>query len=338
MNIEDKGEDLYMDLPDPQVFDAEKGPLEKRIQRTFDQAVKDDIVDLRDTEYWFSTPEETWNSKPQRVHFMEQDEEPLTPQAWHPPQEGLPEGDERIAFTELEEGRVYLGMVTDVWLYHGVQEQWELAVDHIDVGEVVLVEVHKMRQPGLYRWPLQLKFCVKGLQDLMTPPDEYTSPVDHGWAVDQGWSAEDIAEAAGRQLEVPSYFMPHDEQKQAEDVIDGYGTGEMYWRSSRSEPLEDYVDDPLEDPAAEQMKRRQAEVDAAAADLLRGLAMRYCMRQSRQHHQFHHGSLIDAFTSVQDARLTQYAVHVAIVKKCFAITLDQVYPRSVPKRTDTQQG
>ncbi len=40
-----------------QVFDAEKGPLEKRIQRTFDQAVKDDIVDLRDTEYWFSTPE-----------------------------------------------------------------------------------------------------------------------------------------------------------------------------------------------------------------------------------------------------------------------------------------
>ena len=165
-----------------------------------------------------------------------------------------------------------------------------------------------------------------------TPPDEYTSPVDHGWAVDQGWSAEDIAEAAGRQLEVPSYFMPHDEQKQAEAVPvgshcgggwgggggrggavwgagggwescvcafvrpfalshtcthvhtytlslsphlplmpQGYGTGEMYWRSSRSEPLEDYVDDPLEDPAAEQMKRRQAEVDAAAADLLRGL-------------------------------------------------------------------
>lgn len=27
----------------------------------------------------------------------------------------------QIAFTELEEGRVYLGMVTDVWLYHGVQ-------------------------------------------------------------------------------------------------------------------------------------------------------------------------------------------------------------------------
>lgn len=40
-----------------QVFDPDLGPLEKRVQRSYTEAVKDDIVDLRETEYWFTTPE-----------------------------------------------------------------------------------------------------------------------------------------------------------------------------------------------------------------------------------------------------------------------------------------
>ncbi len=27
----------------------------------------------------------------------------------------------QIAYSELDEGKVYLGVITDVWLYHGVQ-------------------------------------------------------------------------------------------------------------------------------------------------------------------------------------------------------------------------
>lgn len=49
---------------------------------------------------------------------MEQDEEPLTPQAWHPPQEGLPEGDERVR-REQAPGRVCMW----AWACVGGEEQ-----------------------------------------------------------------------------------------------------------------------------------------------------------------------------------------------------------------------
>ncbi|KXZ53751.1 hypothetical protein GPECTOR_6g668 [Gonium pectorale] len=270
MNMDDNGEDAYMDLPDYQVFEPDKGPLEKRVQRSFLDAVNDDKIDLRDTEYWFSNPEGNWNSKPKRVYFMPEDE-PMFPQPWHDPAEGNG-GEERIAFTELDEGRVYLGVVTDVWLYHGVQvdigaecdglipcteEMWELAVDHIDVGEVVMVEIHKC------------KFTVKGLQDLMVHPDDYESPVDHSWAEANGWTPEDVAEVAGRTLDTPTYFIPMDEQIVAEQIIDGYGTGQMPWRNENSEPIDDYIDDPMDDEAQKAwLQDRAGEVEDAASSLL----------------------------------------------------------------------
>ncbi len=40
-----------------QVYDPDLGPLEKRIQRSYLDAVNSDIVDLRESEYWFTTPE-----------------------------------------------------------------------------------------------------------------------------------------------------------------------------------------------------------------------------------------------------------------------------------------
>ncbi|GIL53544.1 hypothetical protein Vafri_9130 [Volvox africanus] len=285
MEMDDNGEDAYMDLPDYQVFDPDKGPLEKRVQRSFLDAVTDEKVDLRDTEYWFSNPEGNWNSKPKRVYFMQEDEEPTVPQPWHSP-EFEEDATSRIRFEDLEEGRVYLGLITDVWLYHGVQvdigaefdglipcseDLWELAVDHIDVGEVVMVELHKLRTPGLYRWPIQLKFTVKGMQDLMLPPDEYDAPVDHGWAIAQGWTEEDVAEATGRTLDTPTYFAPQDENVLAEKIIDGYGTGDMDWREEPSEPVEDYIDDPLENPSIEAwLNDRVDEVDSAAASVSHG--------------------------------------------------------------------
>ncbi|KAG2496406.1 hypothetical protein HYH03_005633 [Edaphochlamys debaryana] len=285
MNMDDDGEDNYMDLPDYQVFDPDKGPLEKRVQRSFLDAVADDKMDLRDTEYWFSTPEEGWNATPKRVYFMTADEEPLFPMPWHNPEE---EEDalERIGVDQLEEGRVYLGRVTDVWLHHGAQvdigaefdglvpcneDHWELAVDHIDIGEVVMVEVHKLRTPGLYRWPVQLKFTVRGLQDLMMPPDDYVAPVDHGWAEANGWTPEDVAEAAGRTLEVPTYYPPQDDNAIAEQVLEGYGTGRMPWRLRDSEPVEDYIDDPLDNPIQEAWDARGDELEAAASELASSL-------------------------------------------------------------------
>ncbi|EFJ47141.1 hypothetical protein VOLCADRAFT_92287 [Volvox carteri f. nagariensis] len=278
-------------LASGQVFDPDKGPLEKRVQRSFLDAVTDDKVDLRDTEYWFSNPEGNWNGKPKRVYFMQEDEEPLTPQPWHSPE--LEEdavdrvgGRGSIGFDDLEEGRVYVGLITDVWLYHGVQvdigaefdglipcseELWELAVDHIDVGEVVMVELHKLRTPGLYRWPVQLKFTVRGLQDLMLPPDDYEAPVDHAWAEAQGWTEEDVAAATGRTLDTPTYFVPQDENVLAEEILDGYGTGDMYWREAPSEPVEDYIDDPLDNPVVEGwLSERVDEVDAAAESVVMG--------------------------------------------------------------------
>ncbi|GFR51429.1 hypothetical protein Agub_g13718 [Astrephomene gubernaculifera] len=287
MNVEeDDGEEAYIDVPDYQVWEPEKGPLERRVYKSYNEAMKDDRIDLRDTEYWFSNPEGNWNSKPQRLHYMKEDEEPLVPSPYHDPEQE--EGaEERIRYTELDEGRVLLGMVTDVWLYHGVQvdigaefdglipcseELWELAVDHLDVGEVVMVEVHKLRTPGLYRWPIQLKFTVRGLQDLMLPPDDYHAPIDFGWAEANGWSLEEISEATGRSIDVPTYFIPPDGGLMAEQIQDGYGTGIMPWREQNSDPVPDYIDDPLPDPAEEAwLGERSGEVDAAADELLQGL-------------------------------------------------------------------
>lgn len=281
MNMADDGEETYLDLPDYQVFDPDLGPLEKRVQRSYTEAVKDDIVDLRETEYWFTTPESGWNSVPVRVRYMAEDPEPAFPQPYHA--RNTEQGADRIAYTELDEGKVYLGVITDVWLYHGVQvdigaefdvlipcteELWEVAVDYINVGEPVLIEIHKMRMPGLYRWPIQAKFCEPVLQDLMMHPDDYECPVDHGWAAEAGWSAEEVAAATGRTLEATTYFVPPDDNELAVKVQDGYGTGIMPWRDENSPPIEDYIDDPLDNPEDDAvLGRGRANVAAAIKSL-----------------------------------------------------------------------
>ncbi len=42
--------------PDYQVFDPEKGPLEKRIGRTFIDALFADDINLNEMDYWFTEP------------------------------------------------------------------------------------------------------------------------------------------------------------------------------------------------------------------------------------------------------------------------------------------
>lgn len=45
-------EESQLQIPDP-----EKGPLERRIGRTYEDALFEDHVDMNDTSYWFTTPD-----------------------------------------------------------------------------------------------------------------------------------------------------------------------------------------------------------------------------------------------------------------------------------------
>jgi hypothetical protein len=64
----------------------------------------------------------------------------------------------------------------------------------------VKVKIHKVRQRGLHRWPVQLELLDVRLAPLVVQPDEWRSPCDVDWAYAQGW---DIDQARGAARALP---------------------------------------------------------------------------------------------------------------------------------------
>lgn len=277
MHMDDEGEENYLDLPNYQVFDPDKGPLERQVRKEFLDAIADDKVDVRETQYWFTSPEGGWETKNTRLRYMDE-EEPQFPRPYHAPEEEE-DAHERIRVEDLEEGQCYVGLVTDVWLYHGVQvdigaefdglipigeDEWEQAAEHIDIGEPIIVRMHKIRAPGLYRWPLQLTTTDEEVQALCMDPDTYPAPIDHEWAEAQGFSMEEVAQMVGRSFEAPTYFLPQNEDEFATDIQEGYGTGKMWWREAEGAPIDDFLDEQLENDAERAFtETRRDDIDSA---------------------------------------------------------------------------
>ncbi len=132
---------------------------------------------------------------------------------------------------ELEEGAVVEGVITDIWLYHGcqidvgnqfdglipmLQDEWmqEGVREALMPGDRVKARVHRVLQPGLYRWPVQLEMLEPAeIAGRIMDPEEYNPPIDHAWCAEQGWGMDEILEATGRTYEATNYLLPlqHDD-------------------------------------------------------------------------------------------------------------------------------
>jgi hypothetical protein len=70
------------------------------------------------------------------------------------------------------------------------------------------VRVHRLKQPGLYRFPVHLELLAPSdWVPKITAPHEWESPVDMRWCEAQGWALDDILKHTGRSYVRASYYL-----------------------------------------------------------------------------------------------------------------------------------
>lgn len=235
--IQPVDENEFIDVDEKQVHYPELGSLESRVSAFYlDELFANTGPDLQETAYWFHTPDEGWKQEPTRYKSA-----PQVPVTFADPSHEDWEAENRTPIEELEEGQVITGMITDIWLYHGCQIDFGNQYDglvplHEDdwmepgvrealmPGDEVTVKIHKLRQPGLYRWPIQLQLLDPvQVAPVIMDPDSYQPPIHHGWTADQGWSIDDILAATGREYQPSNYLIPQDEAELAKEMQEAYG-------------------------------------------------------------------------------------------------------------------
>lgn len=72
-------------------------------------------------------------------------------------------------------------------------EEWRDVEDKLLPGDEVKIRVHKLRQPGLYRWPIQLEILDPEIAPFITSPHDWSCPCNLGWAFDQGWDLQQVS-------------------------------------------------------------------------------------------------------------------------------------------------
>jgi hypothetical protein len=70
------------------------------------------------------------------------------------------------------------------------------------------VRVHRLKQPGLYRFPVHLELLEPSAWvPKITAPHEWESPIDMRYCEAQGWSVDDIMAHTGRSYVRASYYL-----------------------------------------------------------------------------------------------------------------------------------
>lgn len=87
-------------------------------------------------------------------------------------------------------------------------------------GDQITARVHRIRRPGLYRWPIQLELLTPSwiAAEHVVDPDEYHPPISHAWAQDQGWDMDRILQETGRSYDALTYLIPQDHASMAEEM------------------------------------------------------------------------------------------------------------------------
>lgn len=262
---------------------GERGVLESTVTRTFLEALNDEEIDLQETEYWFNPTKDDYVDD--TLYLPAEEVEPTFPEPYHADaadcleivgNDGQIIGVERIPLDMLQEafeGETLTGIVTDVWLYHGLQvdvgakydglipitiQEFEHVADRFQPGQMVEVQICSMKRPGLYRWPLVLRFMDTEIAPLITDPDEYHNPINHAWAYAQGWELQDLMRETGRSYEPTSVYMREDDALTAMAMQEAMGDG-----------IDEYLDGARSNPAIEELAdHRQPQVDDVAGRLM----------------------------------------------------------------------
>ncbi|GAB4817119.1 hypothetical protein N2152v2_004165 [Parachlorella kessleri] len=205
----------------------ELGNLNRRVGLTYEDGLFEGEVDPVAEEYWFNEPPGGWQTAPRKLRKTK--EEPVLEfdSVSHP-------GDGRTRLGAVQEGQVFQGMITKVMLYHGAQvdigaefdglipildpntkseqagdhnpprledqKDWTRLLEALDVGTALEVRVHKVRDPALFRFPIQLvptDATLAALPNLIAP-DAWEAPMD---LRDVKLSLEELATISGREWE-----------------------------------------------------------------------------------------------------------------------------------------
>lgn len=103
-------------------------------------------------------------------------------------------------------------MYQDQWMMDGVRQA-------LMPGDQVVAKVFKVRQPGLYRWPVQLQLLEPVSMVAYTmEPEDYQAPISHAWTADQEWGMDDVLEATGRDYQPSQYLMPQNQMALANEM------------------------------------------------------------------------------------------------------------------------
>lgn len=214
------------------MYDPAKGPLSNRIERGVVDEQNNDEISIVETAYWFHEPPNGGWPRRERI--------PVAPamEGEFPSPRHERDLDRRFPLALLEEGLELDGVVSDVWLHHGAQvdfvgewdglvpltpDEWRAAGDDLLPGTVVRVRVHRLRDPKLYRWPVQLALVDPALAAKATPPDEYEPGAHVGALFDAGLTLEEAAATLGRAYAPSRYLLEADHAEWAERAQYEYG-------------------------------------------------------------------------------------------------------------------
>eukprot|EP00878_Enallax_costatus_P018647 GHUV01019641.1.p1 GENE.GHUV01019641.1~~GHUV01019641.1.p1 ORF type:complete len:253 (+),score=54.75 GHUV01019641.1:886-1644(+) len=172
-------------------------------------------MNIEDTAYWFS--DLGGIDMPRTTMYRAIDDQEADIIDEQLPCEEVEGAEPRLKINELEEGDELVGVITDIWLYHGAlvdclaefkglvpidQFQWDDVHDMLLPGTPVVVKVHKLSEYPKYRFPLHLELLEPAeAAALITKPEDYKVPANVGWCYDQGWDIEDVTRELGRPYE-----------------------------------------------------------------------------------------------------------------------------------------
>lgn len=217
-----KDEDYIIVDPKNPIPNPQLGPLERTVGLPYEEALFLDEVDAEAQEYWFTEPADGWRTEKRRLRKLQQLEHPEPEAFGHTDSEAA--GRTRLA--ELREGAVLRGTVVAQLLYYGAQvdigaefdgllvcqdEQWrdaEVAAE-LAIGQEVEVRVYRVRDPSLFRFPVQLAAVNSQVASIITPPEEHEPPMDLRYLT---MTPEEIAARSEGQREwVPKTWLFYDE-------------------------------------------------------------------------------------------------------------------------------
>jgi|APGre2960657404_1045060.scaffolds.fasta_scaffold66531_3 hypothetical protein len=108
------------------------------------------------------------------------------------------------------------------------EQQWLSLRDALLPGTQVTVRVHRVRQLGMHRWPVQLSIVYPDIQSQLIDPDTWYCPVDLGWAFEQA-EGQDFNTALAlldRPYTTTTYYPDRDASDMSDNLQYMYGQDE----------------------------------------------------------------------------------------------------------------